>query len=111
MSKIILAADASAVTRDSRKSNQFIEQFNKQVLESAKDGYYYAKVYIRYSDDIEDLEFLYKDLTEDDPDIIAVKEAGYKVHILHNNNGFHSLLVCWNEHAEWDEEAKDFVLR
>ena len=104
MNKILSAADAENVTKDSRRSNQFIEQFNKQVLESAKDGFYCASVYIRFSDDIEDLDYLYKDIQEDDPEIIAVKEAGYNIHIVHSEHGFHKLEVSWGSNVVWNEK-------
>ena len=111
MSNILKASDANAITRDSRKSNQFIEQFNKQVMEAAKEGFYCTNIYIRFSDDIEDMDYLYKDLDDNDPNVQAAREAGYLIHVNHENNGFHHLYVCWNTKAVWDDEIKDFVIK
>lgn len=89
------------------RSKTSIEQINRAIMESAKEGFFIAKCYVHLFDGN---SLSYKNVTfkEDDPEIIWLKDAGYQVKIF-DNDPFSHLMICWAENAIWSDEEKDWI--
>ena len=104
MMKQVDILDVNAMRRITMKARELssIEQINRTIKEEADEGNFCASIYV-HTWDGNSLEYKNADFDEESPEVIMLRDAGYQVKAIHDDQ-FSKLYVCWAENAHWDDK-------